>query len=148
MASADISCNFVLHTIRQFDVLKLFLVGICRLQVEIKELGNVEEKLLRARTRSEIGTLGSSKGNSGTGTRSVAFPFPLSSRKGLAPSSLIGAERAVLLGLSPNIEVEPEESDVDISLAFLFPRLVSEDVAESGGLSELAGCVACYRKSR
>ena len=86
----------------------------------------------RKHTR-QIGLVGSSSSISGF------------SRKGLSSSSLT----KVRLGIFDGGKSEVDDDDIDdTSLAFLFPKLLLEEMFESGGFSDPAGCVPKNRKRR
>ena len=57
--------------------------------------------------------------------------------KGLSSSSLT----KVRLGIFDGGKSVDGDDTGDISLAFLFPKLLSEEVFESGGFSSSTGCV-------
>lgn len=86
----------------------------------------------RKHTR-QIGLVGSSSSISGF------------SRKGLSSSSLTKVRLGIFDG--GNRVVDDDDID-DTSLAFLFPKLLSEEFFESGGFSAPAGCVPKNRKRR
>ena len=66
------------------------------------------------------------------------------SRKGLSSSSLI----KVRLGIFDGGKSIVDDDDIDdMLLAFLFPKLLSEELFDSGGFS-LAGCVPKNRKRK
>ena len=65
------------------------------------------------------------------------------SRKGLSSSSL----SKVRLGIFDGGKRDDDDDIDDKSLAFLFPKLLPEELVESGGFS-LAGCVPRNRKGR
>jgi hypothetical protein len=67
------------------------------------------------------------------------------SRKGLSSSSLTKAR----LGIFDGGKSVVDDDDIDdMSLAFLFPKLLSDELFESGGFSAPAGCVPKNRKRR
>jgi hypothetical protein len=64
-------------------------------------------------------------------------------RKGLSSSSLTKVRLAIFDGRKSVVD---DNDIVDTSLAFLFPKLLSEELFESGGFSTSAGCVPQKRK--
>ena len=67
------------------------------------------------------------------------------SRKGLSSSSLTKVRLGIFDGGKSIVD---DDDDIDdMSLAFLFPKLLPEELVESGGFS-LAGCVPRNRKGR
>ena len=66
-------------------------------------------------------------------------------RKGLSSSSLTKVRLRIFDG--GKSVVDDDDID-DMSLAFLFPKLLSEELFESGGFSAPAGCVPKSRKRR
>ena len=76
------------------------------------------------------------------GAKEFSGPWSTNGLSGDLSSSHGGNDLGVLGGRNGPLPMVDEE---EMSLAFLLPRLLSEEVAESGGLSS---CVAMNKKKR
>jgi hypothetical protein len=77
-------------------------------------------------------------------TRQIGLAGPSTSISGFSKKGLSSSSLAqVRLGIFDGRKSVVDDDDIDdTSLAFLLPKLLSEELLESGGFSSWAGCVA------